>query len=104
MSQFLVYRSTGVSTRQVPYWLDIQSTLLSSLASRVIVPLFLPSAVKGKTSTTLTPTLRVEGKNVVMMTPEMASVLVHQLGPLVDDLESCRFEIVAALDFLISGI
>ena len=42
MAQFDVYRNTNSATRKsIPYVLDVQTDLLDTLATRVVVPLVL---------------------------------------------------------------
>jgi toxin CcdB len=53
---------------------------------------------------TLTPLLTVEGKDYLMLTPQLAGVAVRDLGQIVANAAVQRGEIVAALDFLIYGI
>lgn len=105
MAQFTLYRNLNRSTqRQVPYLLDVQAELLSDLATRVVVPFYAQSILKGNVLKTLTPLFRIGGKNWLMATPEMAGVSRKVLGPAIADLSSRRAEIIAALDLLITGI
>jgi toxin CcdB len=51
----------------------------------------------------LTPILTVGDAAYVMLTPQLAGVPTRLLGAQVADLSHARGEIIAALDFLISG-
>lgn len=105
MPQFDVFRNRDPGSRAAfPFLLDVQSDLLADLATRVVIPLCPASAMKGKLLGKLTPTLLVEGKSVVALTTQLAGIAVKQLGPRCVNLESRRAELVAALDFLITGI
>lgn len=105
MPQFAVHRNLSPATKAaVPYLLDVQSDFIAELGTRVVVPLHTAASMKGKTIKTLTPVLEVEGKKVVMVTPQLAGVLRKSLGPVVSDLSAYRDEIIAALDLLITGI
>lgn len=53
---------------------------------------------------TLTPTLRFEGVDYVMLTPQVAGIATRALGPMVGDLSADRATIMAAVDFLTAGI
>jgi toxin CcdB len=53
---------------------------------------------------TLTPAIRVEGKSYLVITPQLAGVATRELGLAVVDAPPDRPAIIAALDFLISGI
>jgi toxin CcdB len=52
---------------------------------------------------TLTPTLAFEGKEYVMVTPQIAGIPVRELGPIVGEMTAERATILAAIDFLVSG-
>jgi toxin CcdB len=104
MAQFDVYRNTNEATkRTVPYLLDLQSDLLSDLATRVVVPLMLASRSKRKL-TRLNPTFRIEGVDVVMSTAELAAIHRRFLGERVASVGAARTEIVAAFDVIIQGV
>lgn len=53
---------------------------------------------------TLTPTFEIEGRQYVMVTPQLAGIAKKQLGTRVAELSAQRNEIIAALDLLITGI
>jgi toxin CcdB len=52
----------------------------------------------------LNPLFEVEGKEVAMLTPELAGVPTKALGAPIGDLSSQRGAIIAALDLVITGI
>ena len=105
MGQFTAHRNKNPQTRSViPFLLDIQSDLLSDLETRVVVPLCPISSIKGKPLRVLTPVLEIEAERYVMLTPQMAGISKSELGPVVESLERHRFEIIAAIDFLVTGI
>jgi len=105
MPQFSVYRNKNAATRaRFPFLLDIQSDLLDPLATRVVVPLATAGPARSRSMQTLTPAIRVERKNYLMITPQLAGVAARELGPVVADASADHPAIIAALDFLISGI
>ncbi|HEX3127339.1 MAG TPA: CcdB family protein [Thermoanaerobaculia bacterium] len=105
MGQFNVYKNKNPQTRSaIPFLLDVQSDLLSNLETRVVVPLCPAPAIKGKPLRVLTPVLEIAGEPYVMLTPQMAGISRSELGPVVGSLERSRFEIIAAIDFLVTGI
>ena len=105
MAQFVVYRNAHPATRQAtPLLLEVQHDLLSSLATTVVIPLRSVSAMKGAVLRTLTPVIEVEGREYVLVTPELAGVPRKALGPMVTTVEAQRSAVMAALDLLISGI
>ncbi len=103
MSQFDVYSNPNSATkRAIPYLLDIQNDLLSNLATRVVVPLYSVSAM-GKAAKHLNPQFSIKRTIVIMSTAELAGVSTNNLGSKVCSLKEHRNEIIAALDFLITG-
>lgn len=105
MAQFDVYRNVNpASSARIPYLLDVQSDLLDPLATRVVVPLCQPEVLKGRLAERLNPVFEVEGRKVVMLTPELAGVSRKILGDKIDNLSGERVAIIAALDLLIAGI
>ena len=105
MSQFTVYRNKSARTRtRFPFLLDIQSDLLDPLATRVVVPLSPASSTRARSMQTLMPTISVEEKPYLMVTPQLSGVAVSELGSVVADASADRHKIVAALDFLLAGV
>ena len=105
MAQFDVYRNANPATRsRVPFLLDVQSELLDSLVTRVVVPMCKPELLKGKVAEGLNPTFEVEGRTVALLTPELAGVPVKALGKPIANLAANRREIIGALDLLLTGI
>jgi toxin CcdB len=105
VAQFTVFRNKNPqSLSAVPFLLDVQNDLLSDLETRVVVPLSPALAMKGKTLGQLMPVLEIEGERFVMLTPQMAGIPKSELGAPVTRVEHHRFEIIAAIDFLLTGI
>jgi toxin CcdB len=105
MGQFCTYKNPNPATRaQYPYLLDIQSDLLSELRTTVVIPVT-PSKLAASVSLTrLNPTIVIDGKSFTVMTQQIAGVDRNQLGAQAHDLSPYRAEIIAALDFVLSGI
>lgn len=104
MAQFDVYLNPNAATRKViPYLLDVQADLLDTLATRVVAPLVLAEEM-GQAAKHLNPQFKVKGMAVVMSTAELAGVPNRSLGDKVASLKNKRDEIIAALDFLFTGI
>ena len=105
MAQFTVYRNLDrASQKRVPFLLDVQCELLSDLSTRMVVPIYPATYLKGRFLKTLNPVFRINGRNHVMATPEMAGIPRKALGQPVADLSAQRATIIAALDLLITGI
>ncbi|MBW7925854.1 MAG: plasmid maintenance protein CcdB [Burkholderiales bacterium] len=104
MAQFHVYRNLDRSSRErFPFLLDVQSDLLESLATRVVVPLGEADAKRPPVGG-LMPVFEIDGRAVVMRTSEITGIACRIVGERVASLEHRRHEIVAALDVLISGV
>ena len=105
MSQFTVHRNPNPANKAaIPFLLNVQSDLIVDLDTRVAVPLYPAAAMKGIIIRTLMPTFEIDGKQYVMMTPQLAGIPKKVLGTAVTDLSNKRDEIIAALDLLIIGI
>jgi toxin CcdB len=105
MPQFAVHRNPNRATRSaVPLLLDIQSDLLDELDTRVVVPLYKSAALKGGIIKILTPGVEVDGKSYIAVTPQLAGIPRKALGAQVADLSERRYDIIAALDLLVTGI
>lgn len=104
MAQFDVHRNLNEATKPaVPYLLDLQSNLLSDLATRVVVPLMHASRFKIRLQR-LNPTFTIEGVKVVLSTAELAAIDCRNLGERVDSLEAARTEIIGAFDLIVQGV
>jgi toxin CcdB len=105
MAQFDVYRNPNPATRtRIPYLLDVQAELLDALATRVVVPLCRPDVLSGKPAERLNPQFELEGRKVLMLTPELAGVSRKALGERIANLADERTAITAALDLVFTGI
>lgn len=105
MAQFKVYENKNKATEKTyPYLLDIQSNLLDDLRTRVVIPLC-PASLAGKAAITkLCPALEIEGNHFIALTQQIAGIDRKSIGREICNLSQHRSEIVAALDFVISGI
>lgn len=105
MTQFSVYANTNKSSKSAyPYLVSIQSDLLDDLSTTVVIPLA-PVRLAGKAAISrLCPVLDFDGASYVLLTQQMAGVPTSTLGSAVGDVSAYRDAIVAAMDFLISGV
>jgi|SRR5882672_9716190 len=105
MAQFTVHENKNARTRGAfPYLLDVQSDLLEALDTRVVIPLVKAKTRTGKPITHLMPLLRIGANDYVLLVPQLAGIARRELGASVAVVAQHRTEIVAALDFLITGI
>lgn len=85
------------------YLLDVQADLLTSLNTRVVVPLMLVSTAP-PAAKHLNPVFEIQNKRYVMVTQFLASVPVSILKTPVSSLALQDTDIIAALDMLTAGI
>lgn len=105
MPQFAVHRNPNRATRDsIPLLLDVQNDLLEELSTRVVIPLYKPAAVRHGIIERLMPSVEIGGETYVVVTPELAGVPQSSLGAETADVSDHRAEIIAALDFLVTGI
>jgi toxin CcdB len=83
--------------------IDCQSDLLAQLNTRLVAPLILRE-IAPPPARRLNPVFDIDGREHVMVTQFAAAVHVRELGGIVTSLRERSFEIVAALDVLISGV
>ena len=102
MAQFDVHR---FAPRGAGFTLvvDVQSGLLDALATRVVAPLY-PLRAKDRPIHRLNPLVQIEGKPYYLAVQEMTALRTKSLGLIVASLEERRSEIIAAIDFLTTGI
>lgn len=105
MAQFDVYRNTNTSTRnQYPLLIDVQHSVLSTLATRIVIPLSSKDSVNVAVMDVLMPEVLFEERQYVLMTPQTSAVPGRLLSKPIGTLEHCRAQVLAALDFAITGI
>ena len=105
MRQFDVYANPSQSTRKVyPFILDIQSDVISAIATRIVVPLGSKAHFRNEGMKVLTPIVSYEGEDLLLLIPQIASMPAKSLKKPIGSLSHLRGEIIAALDFAITGI
>ena len=104
MAQFTIYANANAQTKQLyPYLLALQSNVLNDLATCVIAPLAPLNQHIQPAMTRLMPVLTVAGEEYLMLTMQLSAIARKQLGKVVGDASANSHEIIAAVDFLISG-
>ncbi|MFT5705342.1 MAG: toxin CcdB [Shewanella sp.] len=105
MSQFALYKNNDKSSAiAYPYFVDVQSELLNTLNTRLVIPLTPVELLEKKAPSHLCPIIDIDKGDFVILTHQMASVPSKILKEPVNDLSAFRNEIIAAIDFLITGI
>ncbi len=103
--QFDVYENPSPRMRDIyPYVIDVQSNLLSSLATRKVIPLCKSNLPVNELPRRLCPMLQIN-QVVLMLVPfESAPLDKRMLKHPIINLSQYSSEIIAAMDAVISGI
>jgi len=105
MSQFDVYNNPSKATRSTyPYIIDVQSHLISGIATRIVIPLVRLRYFENEKMQGLTPEIEYKGESLLLLTPQISSIPTTALKTPIGSLEHYRREIISALDFAITGI
>lgn len=100
MARFDLYANPDDDTRRLaPYLLDVQSTHVGVLPTRIVIPVR-PGrqlAFSGKPSD-LPPVFEISGEDCFLDTPAMSAVPLNALGKHIGSLSAHREAILAALD------
>lgn len=103
--QFDVYENTDKDTKKTyPFFIDIQTNLLDSLNSRAVIPLTPVENINKEYPKNLCPIIQIEGKEFALLSHQITSVPISLLTIKTLSAESFRNEVVAAVDFLVTGI
>lgn len=104
MPQFAVHRNKNPQSKSTfPLLVDVQSDLLEELNTRVVIPLTRAAGLARKPLSHLTPALSFDGDTYLLMTPQLAGIARADLGPQAGTLLDQREQIVAAVEFLLTG-
>jgi toxin CcdB len=105
MSQFTLYENKDKSSNKTyPYFVDVQNHLMSELNSRLVIPLSPITKVKGIVAKKLCPVIHVVDSDFILVTNQMTTVPKSILKSEVTSLESYRYQIIDAIDMLITGV
>lgn len=99
MARFDIYANPGRNHRNIPYLIDVQSNVISGLATRVVVPLrplaeFSPVTLPPD----LFPLIVIDGEDYVLDTPQLGAIPAHELKTRIASAREDQFDIQAALD------
>ncbi len=105
MSQYYVYENLNDKSKKIyPYLLDVQSTLLSDLETKIVIPLAVKEKFGKGIIKNLNPIVIIKKKEYVLLTQQMAGISITQIGSAICECLSERHQILSAIDFLITGI
>ena len=99
MARFDIFLNEGRSKKTTPYLIDIQSNVISALATRIVIPLRTLTAFGALTvPKDLCPTITVLGEKVFLDTPQIAAIPANELKNRVGTADVYQAEILAAMD------
>jgi len=101
MAQFDVHKNPRGGA--YPLLLDMQSDVLSRLATRAVVPMMTLKRYGAKPISRLNPTVKISGTEYILLVQELAAVPATALGPVVASLAGRRNDLIAACDLLLTG-
>jgi len=81
-----------------------KALFLNGISTRIVIPLGLKSSFKNEVMSRLTPEISYLEEELLLLTPQLASVLSSILKEPVGSLSHFRDQIIGSLDFAISGI
>lgn len=105
MAQFDIHRNPDNRTKSaIPYVIEMQVDILDDIQTRVVAPL-IPAATFHGALPRLNPTIRIDGIPHVLLTQQLAAIPKRSLATSpISNAEDARYDIIAAVDFLVTGI
>jgi toxin CcdB len=104
MAQFDAHRNPiPLDSGHIPLVLDVQSDFLDILPTRIVVPLIRAEQFRNRIHR-LHPEFLVHDQRLIMVTTEAGVLPRSALGPAVASLLDRRYEIIGAIDMLITGV
>ena len=104
MAQYDVYPNPSNSKKDgIPYVIVVQSDLLDSLATRLVIPLAALNFA-GKAPAALCPRISVNGQHFYALAHYVAPLPSKQLRSPVDNVLAQSSLLVAALDAVLAGV
>ena len=105
MEQFTLYKNENKNSKKAyPYFVDVQNDLLSDLNSRIVIPVSTQKALNNLNAKKLCPVIEIDGNKFVLLTHQITSVPCSILKKKVTTLEHYRYDILGAIDLLLTGI
>jgi len=105
MSQFDVYFNKNPRTKKYfPYLVDIQNSVISDIATRVVIPLGYANLFANEYMDKLSPKIEYDDEKLILLTPQLASIPAKTLNNPIGTIEYLRDEIIGSLDFAFTDI
>ncbi len=105
MEQFTLYENQNKNSKKAyPYFVDVQNDLLAELNSRIVIPLSSKKILNNINAKKMCPVVKINAAPFVLLTHQMTSVPCTFLKKKVTTLKQYRYEILGAIDLLLTGI
>lgn len=99
MARFDIYANAGKSKKSTPFLIDVQSDVISGLATRIVIPLRNLNVYENvEAPGDLFPLIAVNGKKYLLDTPQLAAVPLFELKEKIGTAAAFRTVILDALD------
>ena len=99
MARFDICANPGKNQKSIPFLIDVQSNVISGLASRIVIPLRASSYFTlTNLPADLFPLIDVNGTACVLDTPQLGAIPLRELKSKVGSAKSQQAEIQLALD------
>ena len=99
MARFDIYENPGRNKANIPYLVEVQSKVISGLATRIVIPLrHLAGFSKLALPSDLFPLIVIDGTDYFLDTPQLGAIPSNELKARIGSAQDYRFGIQAALD------
>ncbi|MCU7800282.1 MAG: CcdB family protein [gamma proteobacterium symbiont of Lucinoma myriamae] len=95
---------TKIQKKHTLNLVDVQNDFFDELNSRIVIPLSPHNILNQTNAKKLCPIITVNDEQYVLLTHQMTSMPKTMLKKKVTSLESLRYEILGAIDFLMTSI
>ena len=103
--QFDVYENPSPRMREIyPFVVDVQSNLLGALTTRMVVPLAVTTLAKKDLPLRLCPMINIKNESLMLVPFEAAPLDKRLLKEKIASVLEQSYEIIAAMDSVLSGI
>ena len=101
--QFDVYSTPGRGREIFPYLVDVQSNLADEFSTRFVVPL-MPAGPEVAVLQRANLLIELDGVDYLFVANQLANISASRLGKPVGNIARWRDEMIAAIDFMVTGI
>lgn len=105
MTQYHAHKNRDPASQKVyPFVLEVQSSLLADLATRVVLPMRKLKDYPSQPITRLNPILKMDGVDYIVLAQQISVMPSKVIGVSQADFSNQQHIIVAAVDCVLSGL